>query len=272
MYPLSNLHTHSVMSDGANTLEEMVRAAVDRGFVSLGFSDHGWAEYDRESCIPQEREGEYAAECRRLQRAYAGQIQLAVGYEHDALAPCADFSPYDYVIESVHYVRAGGEFLSIDASAQALQSAIDRHFSGDPYGIVGAYYDTVCQSIEAASGQILGHMDLVTKFNEGDQMFSVADARFMDRALEALRLAVERELIVEINTGAMSRGYRRSPYPSPALLKALCGMGGRVTISSDCHRAEWMDFAFEQAAECARSAGFRESWIWKDGKLSPVPL
>ena len=31
---LWNLHTHSVFSDGKNTIEEMVQAAIDRIFVS----------------------------------------------------------------------------------------------------------------------------------------------------------------------------------------------------------------------------------------------
>ena len=36
----SNYHTHTVFSDGANTPEEMVLAAIDLGLESIGFSDH----------------------------------------------------------------------------------------------------------------------------------------------------------------------------------------------------------------------------------------
>jgi len=271
-YPLSNLHTHSNMSDGKNSLEEMILAAIDRKFISLGLSDHGWASYDSESCIPLEKEPEYAAECRRLQQKYADQIEIAVGYEHDALNPNNDLTPYDYIIESVHRVYVGGEYLSIDGWEAVLKDGIRRHYGGDPYGVVNDYYDAVCRSIESGRGQILGHMDLVTKFNEGDKLFSTSDPRFMNRALEALKLAVEKDMIVEINTGAMSRGYRTAPYPNPALLKALHDMGGRITISSDCHRAEWIDFAFDQAADYARSTGFKESWIWQSNALNPIAL
>ena len=35
-----NLHTHCTYCDGKNTLEEMVLAAIDKGFSSLGFSSH----------------------------------------------------------------------------------------------------------------------------------------------------------------------------------------------------------------------------------------
>ena len=35
---LSNYHTHTVNSDGNNTVDRMVERAVERGFTSLGFS------------------------------------------------------------------------------------------------------------------------------------------------------------------------------------------------------------------------------------------
>ena len=39
MIPKTNLHTHTSFTDGADTAEAMVRAALERGFFSLGFSD-----------------------------------------------------------------------------------------------------------------------------------------------------------------------------------------------------------------------------------------
>ena len=38
--PLSSPHVHSQFCDGRNTAEEMVLAAISRGFVSLGISGH----------------------------------------------------------------------------------------------------------------------------------------------------------------------------------------------------------------------------------------
>ena len=37
----SNVHTHTTFCDGKNSVEEMARAAIDLGFVSLGYSIHG---------------------------------------------------------------------------------------------------------------------------------------------------------------------------------------------------------------------------------------
>ena len=67
----SNIHAHSSFSDGHNSCEEMVQAALARGFVSFGLSDHGYAPHDVCS-MSREGEARYRAEVRRLQQKYAG--------------------------------------------------------------------------------------------------------------------------------------------------------------------------------------------------------
>src|SRR5699024_3110784 len=47
---------------------------------------------------------------------------------------------------------------------------------------------------------------------------------------------------------------------------------GRITLTTDCHRAEWVDYGLAQAAQLALSCGFPESWIWRSGTFQPVPL
>ncbi|MGN1096010.1 MAG: hypothetical protein ACI4QR_06440, partial [Eubacteriales bacterium] len=93
-------------------------------------------------------------------------------------------------------------------------------------------------------------------FNEGGRRFDENDARYRRAALSAMEKLNNAGKIFEINTGAISRGYRTSPYPSPFLLGALSEMGGRVTLSSDSHTAKNIGFAFDKAEEIARSFGF----------------
>ena len=62
--------------------------------------------------------------------------------------------------------------------------------------------------------------------------------------------------IFEINTGAISRGWRTSPYPAPEILKEVRRRGGHVMINSDSHATDTIDCAFETAAELARACGF----------------
>ncbi len=262
MLPRSNVHTHTNFSDGRDSVEQMVQAALERGFVSLGFSDHGSLAID---AAAMRSEAAYRDEVRRVRDRYAGQIEIALGYEHDSAAVGADLSHYDYIIESVHFLVKDGVHAPIDSSAAILQRAIDEMYGGDPYAMCRDYFDSVCRSITETKADIVGHIGLVTKFNEHGEMFDAADARFMAPALETIALAAEKDMLVEINTGAMSRGYRTVPYPAPELLAQLRALGGRITITSDCHRAEWIDFAFDPAIALAQASGFREAWIWENG-------
>ena len=61
-------------------------------------------------------------------------------------------------------------------------------------------------------------------------------------------------------------------YEHRALLEHLHDLGGRIILTTDCHRAEWVDCGLAQAAQLARECGFRESWIWKDGGFQAVEL
>lgn len=268
---LSNIHTHTCLSDGRDPAQTMALAAFQRGFVSLGFSDHGHTPWDGTAMSP-ENEVLYRAEIARLKAEYAGRMEIALGYEHDASAADADLSGYDYVIESVHCFQKDGQTIPIDHSPETFDRALHTLYGGDPWYLSRDYFDAVCRSIQRSDAQVVGHIGLITKFNEGNCRFDAEDDRYLRPAMEALRCAVDRGKIVEVNTGAMSRGYRSTPYPGPTLLRALKAMGGRVAITSDCHRAEWIDYGFDLAAQMVRACGFTEVWTWLDGGLNPVPL
>lgn len=271
MFPKSNLHSHSLYSDGKSTLEELVRAAIDRGFFSLGISEHG-VEPHGSAGMSVEGEREYIAEMHRLKEKYAGQIELVLGLEHDFITRDVDLSPYEYVIESVHALYCSGEYVTLDNTEAELCEGARRHYGGDLYRMSADYFRAVCQSIEQAQAQILGHIGLISKFNDDGHLFDARDPRYAKPFEEAMHLAVERDMIVEVNTGAISRGYRTSPYPDGEQLRLLRKMGGRILFSSDCHRAEHVDCAFDLAAELARAAGFRECVVWKNGGFQTQAL
>ena len=61
--------------------------------------------------------------------------------------------------------------------------------------------------------------------------------------------------IFEINTGAISRGHRTTPYPSEEILEFLGKHGAKAIIGSDSHSADTLDCAFLQAEELAKKYG-----------------
>ena len=78
--------------------------------------------------------------------------------------------------------------------------------------------------------------------------------------------------IFEINTGAISRGYRTAPYPAPFILRRIHEGGGRICLSSDAHDTAHLLCGFEAAAQLARSCGFRSAWTLSGDGFVEIPL
>ncbi len=258
---LQNLHTHTCWGDGGSTAEEMALGAISSGCTSLGFSEHsplpwgtdGWAMAEADTAA-------YRAEILRLKKRYAGRLEIFLGLEQDMDSPLTQ-GPWDYRIGSVHSLWGGGVYLSVDRSPEDTALAIREHFAGDPYAYAAAYFQRVAAGAETVCCPIAGHFDLIAKFNEGGRFFDENHPRYLSSAQAALDALISRDVIFEINTGAMARGYRTAPYPAPALLRFIRERGGRVCITSDCHSAATILHAFPQAAQLARGCGFRETWV-----------
>lgn len=265
---VQNLHTHTVFGDGKNTAEEMVRGAMQTGCGSLGFSEHSplprSADPDGYTMAAEDVPA-YRNEVLRLRKAYAGQLEIFLGLEQDidSAPPKED---YDYLIGSVHGVWKDGAYLPVDESREGLVQAVAAHYSGDIGGLVRDYYQRTAEVYAKTACQIIGHFDLITKFNEAGRFFPEDHPKYLGIALEALEQLVKEDVIFEINTGAMSRGYRTAPYPSPPLLRFIREKGGRVCITSDSHSAGTVTYAFEQVEALAKECGFRETMVLaKDG-------
>ena len=101
--------------------------------------------------------------------------------------------------------------------------------------------------------------------NEGYRYFDEREDRYLEPALAAMKRLARTGLPFEINTGAISRGYRTSPYPSEILLRELCGMGGQIMINSDSHDVRTIGAGFDQALALALRCGFRHILVLKPG-------
>lgn len=254
-----NLHTHTTFCDGKNTPEEMVQGAISLGLNSLGFSGHAPMSGPNGDWTMKDVPG-YRAEVFRLREKYDGEVEIFLGLEQDFYSPPQSDS-WDYVIGSVHQVQKGGAWLSVDASSEEFVRAAREHYGGDFYAFAEDYYRLVGDVAERTGCQIVGHFDLITKFNEGDGIFDTGHPRYVSAALEALDRLAERDVIFEINTGAMSRGYRSAPYPAPALLRAMRERNLPICITSDAHSADTLLHAFAQAEELAWACGYREKMV-----------
>ena len=120
------LHTHSVLCDGKDTLEEMVLTAIEKGFDSIGFSGHSYMDIYAEFSMSEEDVKVYKAEIARLQQVYGDKIRIFCGLEKDNYTTIST-EGYDYLIGSVHVMKHEKGLLFIDFSNSMAQSNKSIH-------------------------------------------------------------------------------------------------------------------------------------------------
>lgn len=266
-----NLHMHSTWDDGKSTVEEMILASRDAGLASVGVSVHCPMPFENDWECPVERLPDYRAEVRALADKYAGSIKVYLGIEWDVSAAALDLSPYDYVIGSVHELPVDGH-RSVDANAETTARFLAECFGGDADAAAEMYFAEMDKVAARPEVGIVGHFDLLTKFDEQRGFFNENSPRYRRAAERAMEKLVAAGKIFEVNTGAISRGYRTTPYPSAQWLRLLREMGGRVTVSADAHHKSGVTCAFDLAERMVREAGFTEIWVLEGKKSVPVSL
>ncbi len=269
---LQNLHTHTVFCDGRDTPEEMVRAALAQGLDSIGFSGHSNTPFDHSYCMTTEQTAQYRREIERLKEAYAGRIDVLCGLERDLFSDAAP-DEWDYIIGSVHYLRWGNRYIDFDLDTASVRTIVAEEFGGDGLAFARAYYETVCGLAEQERVDIVGHFDILTKTCEQTPgLIPWESDAYRKLALEALHTVAARHPVFEINTGAIARGYRTTPYPAPFLLKELRALGGQIVLTADCHNSRFLLTHRQVACELAKSCGFHEMLVLREGRFQPIAL
>ena len=255
---LSCVHTHTHFCDGKDAPEVMVKRALELGFVSLGFSGHAPARWDP-AAMTEEALEQYITEIRRLQQVYDGQLEILLGIERENDKHPLPEDVFEYSIESVHSLEIDGEPCYIDWSLEKMQAGVEKFFGGDIYSYAEAYFATCAKQYEKGKAQIAGHVDLLTKFNESAPLIDETNPRYRKALFEAIDTGLEKGLVFEVNSGAISRGYRTTPYPAPFILEYLLEKKAPVVVTGDCHDARYLDCHYEEIAELLQTIGFKST-------------
>lgn len=271
MKHLQNLHTHTTYADGRDTPEEMIKYALSKGFDSIGFSEHSYMFYSESHSMNLQETELYKKEIAELKQKYADKIKIYLGLEFDMYSKI-DLSGYDYLIGSFHYFKFGDNYVGFDRSAEVCKAIIVEHFGGDGLKFAKEYYRQLSTLPNYGNFDIIGHFDLITKNLEIAPLFDQNSKEYLSAALECLDSLKGEIPLFEVNTGAIARGYRTTPYPSLTLLKEMKNMGFGAVISSDCHDGAFLDCNFKEAEQLLSSCGFKEHYVLTDSGFKPYDL
>jgi len=255
MLTCSSAHVHTPYCDGKSTTVQMVQAAQDLGFVSLGFSSHAPQSFDPAYCMQREAESAYQQEVLSLKKQYDGILSIYLGIERDYFSSVSP-DGYDYFIASCHYFLKPEGFYAVDGPPAGVQSYVERYCSGDGLKFAQNYYNQLQEYVLAFRPPIIGHIDLLRKNNKALGLFDEESPEYQKIALNCLHILRETDAILEINTGAVARVRPDLIYPATFLLKAWQKMKGKIMLNSDCHDARFLACHYDEAESLMRACGY----------------
>ncbi|MDD3252606.1 MAG: histidinol-phosphatase HisJ family protein [Lachnospiraceae bacterium] len=249
----ADYHVHSISPDAKVPMEDMCRAAVERGLTELAVTDH--YEFYAHGVHREFFHEEYLKRCwdslERCRQQFRGRLTIRRGMEFGQLHLCREeaFSiiqkyPFDYLIGSVHKIE------NVDLSRMEYTERTVPQ-------IVESYYRNLIELSAYGEFDCIGHLDLV-KRHLVKHGFEVKQELCRDYMDEVLGNVIARGKGIEINTSGFRQGVGEA-MPGPETLKRYRELGGTiVTVGSDAHRPQDVAADLSAAEMMLREAGFPE--------------
>ena len=258
-------HSGEFSRHAAGSLEDVVRSAIRAGFSIYGLSEHA-PRYRAEDLFPDEADlgvedlartfESYVSTALALRDRYADRIELLVGFESEVL-PVQGWAEqmcelrrrhpeFDYVVGSVHHV--GGA--SIDMTPELTAKVAEEVGGRD--ALERLYFELVAEMVERLRPEIVGHFDLIRKFEGFGTSFGPGTWKHIERGLEVMRAV---GAILDVNAAPVRR--RMGPvYPLPPLLERACEMGIPVTLGDDSHGPAEVGVGLGACLQAIQQAGY----------------
>ena len=203
----ADFHTHTTYCDGKSTPRQMVEAAYRMGLTDLGISGHAdFSMYEPGFGMSDDTLAAYKQELEALREEYAGKLNIYIGIELDTLGPVQQA---EYAIGSTHSILKAGQLVTVDDTEEKLVQAVESvsgTVTGMPLHRIILNWRPQCTINSIATGSaILTCSPSSTKAIS--TLMRTKDA-YLEPALAAMKSCMARDSHFEINTGAMSRGYR----------------------------------------------------------------
>jgi histidinol-phosphatase (PHP family) len=269
----SSMHNHTVFCDGKDDVETMCRAAYEKKLYSIGFSSHApifnKTGIKADWVMSDDKLNEYVSEVNSAKQRWQGKINVFLGLEVDYIkglrsAVDDDITAVnsDYLIGSVHYIVPpnGSEPFTVDGPEEEFTGGLKNGFGGDALSLMNCYYDAQAEMITLGGFDILGHADIIRKNSEGKNLWP--QEKEIIRQKEIARLAGEKGITAEVNTGGINRGGFNDVYPSVSFLKILRENNVPVIITADAHCTQHVDGNYNIALQRIIYAGFTEHVIF----------
>ncbi len=263
-------HSGQFCGHAKDSLEEIVKAYIDHGYLWVGITEHMPPGSDAfvypeeknaglDANALMERFTGYMNACRHLQAKYADTMRIYVGFETEFYSGSLDFakslvstfSP-DYVVGSVHHVKD----IPFDYSKRCYDEAADC--CGGLDGLYAAYFDQQYEMIRVLKPRVVGHLDIIRIYDPGYRTQLVKPV-IWEKIVRNLKLVKQLNLILDYNLRPLSRG-EAEPYLAAPILKTANEMGIDIVPGDDSHGVDTIGAHMPRAIDMLRAAGVRTAW------------
>lgn len=260
---LCDYHVHTYYSDDSEYLmEDTVKDAIEMGMKEICFTDHVdygiKVDWDEGKKI-EERFGtllanvdypKYFHELSSLQEKYHDQITIKKGIEFGIQTHTIpryqklfDRYPFDFVILSCHQVE-DTEFWTQDFQRGRTQKEYNERYYQEILDVIKEYKDY----------SILGHLDLITRYDE-EGVYPFENVK--DMITDILKIVIKDGKGIEVNTSSHRYGLQ-DLTPSKDILRLYKELGGTIiTIGSDTHQKEHLGAYVEETKDVLKELGFQ---------------
>ncbi|MGI9536134.1 MAG: histidinol-phosphatase [Desulfocapsaceae bacterium] len=235
---LSDTHIHtSLCRHASGTMEDYVVSAIDQGLKRLVFLEHleeGINAHVR-SWLTEEEFDQYFEEGHRLQRRYAGRIEIGIGVEVGYNPDCPDRilkrlgrRKWDRVGLSCHFFKMDGhdEHLNVLSNNQRNIDFVERY--GDRR-LLSRYFETLTEAVQTIPADVLCHLDAGLR-HQPNLYLDDSHWQQIDTLLGKVKQA---SMALEINTSGYK--YRGLPFPLPEIIALARDKSIPMALGSDAH-------------------------------------
>lgn len=259
-----DMHTHTGFSDDCYIpMEDMLESAAESGVRTLAVTDHydpGYPDPEFPFLIDFAR---YQKELSAAKEQYADRMEILSGLEagimhgqFEAANEVIDAFPYDFILGSFHCHR-GEDLYTYDYTAVDGPALLENFY---------IYMHDCLRGFD--NYDVVGHFSILDRYI--GKLYDYSP--FEDIIDEILKLIVQKGKGIEINTSSFKYGTG-TWLPRESILRKYRELGGEIlTFGSDAHAPEYYRFHFDDAAELARSLGYKYHCIFRERKPEFLPL
>ncbi|MFP4525259.1 MAG: histidinol-phosphatase HisJ family protein [Bacteroidales bacterium] len=255
---LVDYHTHTFLSDGKGKHNEFVKAAYEKGFEEIGFSDHfsivptEWGinendiQYMKETIIALKENTNLP-----LKIKFGAEIDYIPGKEKETEKLISSL-PLDYVIGSIHFI----EYWNFDTSP-------DHYDDKDIETLYEKYFNLLNSAVNTGMFDIVGHADVIKKFNHRPKKKPM---EMYEKVIESI---ATNNMTVELNTSGKNKPCKEF-YPDITFLEMCYQNNIPMMINSDAHKPDQIGQYFMEAAELLKKIGFKKISTFTERKRKMV--